>query len=338
MIEVDGSYGEGGGQVLRTAVSLAAVLGKEVRIDNIRAGRPTPGMMAQHVTSVEAVALIADAQVDGLHTGSKEIIFRPGKLVGGEFELDIGTAGSIPLIIQTCIIPAALSKGSVSMLVRGGTDVKWSPPVDYLSLVHVPLAGMFGAYCEIDVVHRGFYPEGGGEVRVEIPRVGGFTGVRAVSRGEVTGIAGIAFSQNLPDHVTTRMRHAAMKRLIDVGNVRIATDIRKGRSTGTGITLAAKCENTVIGAAALGQKGVPAEKVGEVCADDLAETLTSGATIDEHALDQMLTYMALASSPSQFLVEEVTPHAETNMWVIERFLGQRFARRQVGKLVEVSTV
>lgn len=338
MIEVDGSYGEGGGQVLRTAVSLAAVLGKEVRVDNIRAGRPTPGMMAQHVASVEAVAQIADAQVDGLHTGSKEITFRPGKLIGGEFELDVGTAGSVPLVIQTCILPAALSKGSVSMIVRGGTDVKWSPPVDYLSLVHVPLAGMFGAHCEIDVVLRGFYPEGGGEVRVEMPRVGGLTGVRVGSRGEVTGIAGIAASQNLPDHVTTRMRHAAMKRLVDIGSVRITTDMRKGRSTGTGITLAAKCENTVIGTATLGQKGVPAEKVGEACADDLAETLASGATIDEHALDQMLTYMALASSPSRFLVEDVTPHAETNIWVIERFLGRRFAKRQVGKLVEVSTV
>ncbi len=338
MIEVDGSYGEGGGQVLRTAVSMAAVLGTDVRIDNIRAGRPTPGMMAQHVTSVEAVAQITDAQVDGLHTGSKEIVFRPGKLVGGEFELDVGTAGSIPLVIQACILPAALSKGAVSMLIRGGTDVKWSPPVDYLALVHVPLAGMFGLHCEIDVVRRGFYPEGGGEVRVEIPRVGGLTGARVASRGEVTGIEGIAHSQNLPEHIATRMKHAAMKRLIDTGQVRMTTDIRRGRSTGTGITLAAKCENTVIGAAALGEKGVPAEKVGERCADDLAESLASGATIDEHALDQVLTYMALASSPSSFLAEDVTPHAETNMWVIERFLGRRFARRQIGKLVEVSTV
>lgn len=337
MIEVDGSYGEGGGQVLRTAVSMAAVLGKEVRISNIRAGRPTPGMMAQHVTSVEAVAQIADAQVDGLHKGSREIVFHPGKLVGGEFELDVGTAGSIPLVVQACILPAALSKGAVSLVIRGGTDVKWSPPVDYLTLVHVPLAGMFGVQCEIDVVKRGFYPEGGGEVRAEIPRIGGVSGVKVASRGDVIGIDGIAVSQNLPDHVTTRMGNAAMKRLVDLGHVRIGSDIRRGHSTGTGITLAARCEHTVLGAAYLGEKGVSAEKVGEICAEDLAETLASGATADEHALDQMLTFMAVANSSSSFLVEDVTPHAETNMWVIERFLGQRFSRRQVGRLVEVAT-
>ena len=338
MIEVDGSYGEGGGQVIRTAVSLAAVLGKEVKVSNIRAGRPTPGMMAQHVTSVEAVAHLSDAQVDGLHIGSKEIVFHPGKLVGGEFELDVGTAGSIPLVIQTCMLPAALSKGSASLVVRGGTDVKWSPPVDYLTMVHAPLAGKFGVHCEVDVVRRGFYPEGGGEVRAEIPRVGGLTGVKVTSQGGLMGINGIAFSQNLPDHVTERLRHSVLKRLADLGNVRTTVDIRRGSSTGAGIVLAASCSNTVIGAAALGQKGVPAERVGENCAADLAETLASGVTADEHALDQMLTYMALAGSPSSFLVEDVTPHAETNMWVIERFLGRRFSRRQVGKLVEVATV
>ena len=338
MIEIDGSYGEGGGQVLRTAVSMAAVLGKEVKISDIRAGRPTPGMMAQHVTSVDAVARLSDAEVEGLFVGSKEVVFRPGRLVGGEFEFDIGTAGSIPLVVQACLLPAALSSGVVSIIARGGTDVKWSPPVDYLTLVHAPLAAKFGVLFDMDVVHRGFYPEGGGEVKVEIHRIGGLKGARVASRGDVSEVAGTAFSQNLPEHVTKRLKHAAMKRLVDIGQVRIAVDARRGHSTGAGIVLAARCENTVVGVGSLGEKGVPAERVGETCADDLSESLASGATVDEYALDQVLAYMAVASSPSSFLVEEITPHAETNMWVIEKFVGRRFTRRQAGRLIELSTV
>jgi RNA 3'-phosphate cyclase len=337
MIEIDGSHGEGGGQILRTAISLSAVRQEPVKIWNVRAGRPNPGLSAQHVTSIEAVAELCDAEVDGLFQGSKEITFRPGQIVGGDFEFDVGTAGSVSLIIQSCLLPAATSKTTVKLTVRGGTDVRWSPPMDYLTLVHMPMAKMFGVAFDTEIISRGFYPEGGGEVAVEISPASRLTGAQIPSPGQVRRIEGVAFAQNLPDHVLTRMKHAAMKQLVGFKEVKIDSNLSKGRSTGAGIVLASVCENTVLGQSALGEKGVRAEALGEGCAHDLMETVRSGAAVDEHMLDQILPYMALADEPSLATAEEMTGHAQTNIWVLEKFVGRRFDVKNAGNLVEVRT-
>jgi len=338
MIEIDGSIGEGGGQILRTSISLSAVTGQAMRITNIRAGRPNPGLSPQHVTSIEAVAQLCDADVDGLFAGSKEIVFRPGLLTGGEFDFDVGTAGSISLVIQSCLIPAVLSKARVAMTVKGGTDVKWSPPIDFMKMVHLPILARFGPACDLSLVSRGFYPEGGGEVRAEVSPTAKLLPVELGARGKVLGIEGIAYAQNLPDHVISRMKHSALKKLLDFREVVIDADLRKGHSTGAGIVLAARCENTIIAESALGARGIRSETLGERCAMDLLETLRSGATVDEHMLDQILPYMALAASGSRILAEEMTPHAETNIIVIERFLGKKFRTTKLEKLIEISTV
>ncbi len=337
MIDIDGAAGEGGGQILRTSIALSAVTGHEVRIRNIRANRPNPGLAPSHVTSIEAVARICDGEVDNLYAGSKDIVFRPGQLTGGRFELDVGTAGSISLVLQSCLIPAALSKARVVMRVNGGTDVKWSPPIDFMRMVHVPILNMFGPSCDIEIVARGFYPEGGGEVVMDVSPAGELAPVNLTSRGDVLRVEGVAFAQNLPEHVVTRMKHAALKRLIDFKEVKVDSDLLKGRSTGAGIVLCGVCENTFMGASALGEKGVRAEELGEGCARDLLETLGSGATVDEHTLDQILPYMALAKGSSTVLAEEMTQHAETNMSVVEAFLGRRFETRKKDGLVEVRT-
>jgi RNA 3'-phosphate cyclase len=338
MIEIDGSHGEGGGQILRTSLSLSAVTEQPVRIFNIRAGRQNPGLSPQHVTSIESVVELADAEVDGLHQGSKEITFRPKQLVGGTFEFDVGTAGSISLVIQSCILPAAMSRGQVTMSVRGGTDVRWSPPIDYLSLVHLPMLRLFEISCEMDLISRGFYPEGGGEVRVEIAPSGKPKGAELTNQGKILGIEGVTFSQNLPDHVATRIKHAAVKTLVDFRDVKIGSDMRRGHSTGAGIVLAARTENTILGESALGEKGIRSEVLGENCAQDLKETIRSGATVDQHMVDQILPCMALAEGPSAILAEEITGHAETNMWVIEEFLGKKFTMRRSNGLTEIRTI
>jgi RNA 3'-phosphate cyclase len=337
MIEIDGSHGEGGGQILRTAISMSAVTQESARILNIRAGRPKPGLSAQHVTSIEAVSELCDAEVDGLFPGSKEITFRPGQLVGGNFEFDVGTAGSISLIVLSCLLPAATSRATIRLNVKGGTDVRWSPPMDYLKLVHMAMAKMFGVTFDTEITSRGFYPEGGGEVAVEINPAGRLTGAQISSPGQVRRIEGVAFAQNLPDHVLTRMKHAATKQLVGSKEVKIDSNLSKGRSTGAGIVLASVCENTVLGQSALGEKGVRAEALGEGCAQDLMETVRSGATVDEHMLDQILPYMALADGPSLVTAEGMTSHAETNIWVLEKFVGRRFDVKKVGDLVEVRT-
>jgi len=338
MIEVDGAHGEGGGQILRTAVSLSAVLGEPVHVTGIRAGRPRPGLAAQHVTGVEAVAGLCDAEVDGLHVGSKDIEFRPGTLTGGEFALDVGTAGSTSLILQACLLPAAMSKAPVTLTLRGGTDTRWSPPIDYMRLVHLPLVRRMGVTFEVDVVRRGFYPEGGGEIVARVDRCPAVTGIDLSRPGDYLRISGVANAQNLPEHVASRMKHAALKNLVDHRDMRVDTDLRSGPSTGAAVVLAAEYEKTVLGASALGQRGVRAETLGETCASDLAETMRSGATADEHMADQLIPYMALAKGDSVFLAEELTGHAETNIWVVERYLGRRFATSKRDGLVEVRTV
>ncbi len=335
MMEIDGSFGEGGGQILRTSVSVSAVTSQPVRIFNIRAKRPNPGLAPSHITSLEAVAQIADAEVDGLYPGSKEIVFKPQQLTGGEFEFDVGTAGSISLILQACLIPAALSKRTVRLDIRGGTDVKWSPPIDYMRLVHAPMIAMLGVSCEIRIESRGFYPEGGGRIIAEISPVSKISCQEIRSAGKVLAVDGTAFAQNLPEHVVSRMKHSALKKLIDLPSVRIDSDLRKGTSTGAGIVLAARCENTILGESALGERGVRAERLGEDCAADLIETVRSGATVDEHMLDQILPYLALADGQSTVVAEELTMHAETNMRVIERLLGRKFETTNRNGLVEI---
>jgi RNA 3'-phosphate cyclase len=337
MIDIDGSHGEGGGQIIRTAISLSAVTGEHIRVDNIRAGRPSPGLQPQHVKAIEAVAEVCGADVDGLLPGSKEIIFKPGQLVAGDFEFDIGTAGSIPLVITSCLLPGLMSKAKLRITVRGGTDVRWSPPLDYLRLVHVPILNEFGGNCELELMSRGFYPEGGGVVVAEISPVGGLSRVDIGSQGKNVRIEGIAYAQNLPEHVVSRIKQSALKKLTEFKEVRIESNLRRGHSTGAGIVLSAVCENTVLGESALGEKGVRSETLGESCAEDLIETLKSGATVDEHMLDQVLLYMAVAEKGSRVITQELTGHAETNIWVIEQFLGKRFSVTQRDGLTEIRT-
>lgn len=338
MISIDGSRGEGGGQILRTALALSAFLGEDTRISNIRAGRPNPGLAPQHVTCIEAVAALCDAEVEGVEIGSKEISFVPGVVTGGEFEFDVGTAGSVSLVLTACIIPALGAKRDTRIIIRGGTDVNWSPSVDYIQLVHFPVAKLFGASMHLRVQARGFYPEGGGEAEIEIAPSARLHGVDMSSRGRCRTVSGIACTRNLPEHVVTRMKHAAIKNLIGFERVSIESDSGSGKSTGAGIVLAATCGHAVLGATALGKKGVRAEAVGEGCAADLIESCKSEATVDEHMLDQILPYMALAEGESIVVAEEMTQHARTNIAVIEEFLGRRFDVEEQEGLCRVRTV
>lgn len=338
MIEIDGAHGEGGGQVLRTAVAFSAVLREPVHVTRIRSNRPNPGLAAQHVAAMSAVAELCDAVVGGVEVGSKEVTFEPGVLSGGDFELDVGTAGSTSLVLQACVLPACLSKAPVTLRLKGGTDTRWAPPIDFMRMVHLPIVGHMGVSFDVDTVRRGFYPEGGGEVVARVDPCGQISSIDLGEKGALVGVSGVAYAQNLPEHVVKRMKHAALKGLIETKDVAIESDIRSGASTGAGIVLAAEYERSVVGASALGQRGVRAETLGETCVTDLAETMRSGATVDAYMLDQMIPYLAVAKGESSVVAEELTGHAETNIWVVERFLGKRFAVGRKGPLVEVRTV
>ncbi len=337
-LEIDGSYGEGGGQILRMAVALSAITATPVRITNIRAKRKNPGLAAQHVTAVQAVAKLCDAATEGAALGSQVLEFRPGPLRGGSFSFDVGTAGSITLVLQACL-PAAFMTGDVTLTIRGGTDVPWSPPLDYFDHVFLGLLRKMGARANVEVSTRGYYPRGGGLVRVAVERVREWTPIVLPTRGDIERIAGRAHASNLPKDVVKRIKSGALHHLSRYMTVRVHDEtLGPDRAVGPGgsIVLWAESSETILGASALAEKGKRAEKVGEEAAIALLNDIESGATIDARAADQVLVYAAMASGPSEFLVREVTEHTRTMMWLLGSFLGTQFDVASLRDLSRVS--
>ncbi len=329
VLEIDGSYGEGGGQLVRTAVALSAVTGKEIRVTNIRRNRPNPGLKQQHLKALEVTASICEARVSGLFPGSTELSFAPVEIKGGKYDIDIGTAGSITLLLQ-CLMPALpFAKEKVELTVRGGTDVAWAPTVDYLQQVTFRALDRLGYAGNVTLKKRGYYPKGGGKVSAffEPCRLWGFHFLK-----EEEEIKGISHASNLPAHVPLRQAEAASARLLEAGySSRIETQSFEDFSTGSGITLWAG----YIGGSALGERGLPAEKVGKRAAEEVITELRARASVDMHLADQLIPYMALAGN-SSYTVREISPHAATNIWVTEQFLDVKFRIEEKEDIFEVS--
>jgi len=328
MIEIDGAHGEGGGQLLRTAIALAAVKARPIRVVNVRARRSNPGLAPQHVAAVRAVAAMCDAQCEGAEPRSTALTFVPQRLRGGEYRLDVGTAGSIALVLQA-MLPAAVACGERCVIsVRGGTDVRAAPPIDYLRLVLLPLLEKLGIDAELTIERRGYYPRGGGEVRLELTPTSALSPFAVDEPGAVDRLEIHAHVSQLPREIAERMAGAALQMLPP--GVRVERHIEafaEGRSAGPGgaIVLRALTARTVLGAAQVAERGVRAERLGQLAGESLASDLRAGASLDVHAADQMLVYLALAPGESAFRVRELSSHARTAMWLIERLSGARFA-------------
>ena len=316
-MKLDGSYGEGGGQILRTAIALSAVTGIPVEIDNIRKNRPRPGISAQHMKAIESLASICNAEVHGCALHSTTLDFTPEKLQGGEYDIDIGTAGSIPLLLQ-CLMPAAIhATDDIKIRVMGGTDVSWSPSIDYLRYVTLSALSRMGYNCDITLIKRGYYPRGGGCVETVIRP----SKLHAEDFDEnmCDTITEISHCSNLPTHVAERQASSAKKILKDNGfDADISIEVNDYPSTGSGITL--WCGN--MGGIALGKRGVKAEKVGQNAAEAILSELNGGG-VDIYLADQLIPYIALAGGGS-FTTRMVTPHTKTNIWVTEQFLDVKF--------------
>ncbi len=323
MIEIDGSYGEGGGSVLRIATALSAVTSKPVHITNIRSGRPNPGLMAQHMNAVKAVADLSDASVKGLQVGSTEISFIPKSLSGGIYTIDIGTAGSISLILQAFMIPAAFSDGPVKIRIIGGTDIRWAPSVDYVENVKLPILRLMGYDAHINIIQRGYYPRGGGILEVEVEPISKLKPLN-VSSLEFDGICGISHSVKLPSHVAERQARSAKKILSDEGyrSEIIIKSSEDAIAPGSSIFLWTNGLTPVSGSS-VGKPGKKAEKVGFEAAKQILYHISRRSSVDKYMGDQLIPYMALAGS-SSIKTAELTQHALTNIHITEKFINKKF--------------
>ena len=344
MIEIDGSFGEGGGQIVRTAVALSAVTGKPVRITRIRQGRPKPGLAAQHARAIMALAGICDARTSGIEPGSSEIVFTPGEIQGGRHRVEIGTAGSVTLLMQ-CLLPALLRVGAPSSLqIQGGTDVQWAPTVDYFKYVFLPALSSFGAKVGLEVLRRGYYPRGQGEVLLQVEpatlkasHLEDRTGATCQSIQNISSmqntVQGASHCSNLPEHVAARQADSAAEALKQAGfSAQISREVLCLPSMGSGITLWSGCK----GASCLGERGLPAEKVGRRAAKELIVELKSGATVDVHLADQLIPYLALAGG--SYTVREISLHARTNIWTAGHFLDAEIGIKEEKGIFRIESV
>jgi len=323
LIKIDGSHGEGGGQILRTALALSAFLRKPFTISHIRSKRPNPGLQAQHLEAVMASARITEAQTEGVKFGSQEITFVPQEVLPGEYQFELRTAGSVTLLLQAIFLPLCFSKGISTVTLIGGTHVLWSPSFHYLSEVFLRTLEKMGVSAEAAIEKWGFYPKGGGRIQLKINPVQELKPISLTDRGSLENIRGISAISNLPRHVSARQKEHALKRIqrelqID-GEITILDNV-PSNGPGSFLFLLAECERGLAGFSSLGARGKPAERVADEAVDSLKIFLESEGCIDPYLADQLAPFMALAKGNSSFTTAQTTGHLLTNLWVIQLFL------------------
>ena len=320
MLTIDGSHGEGGGQILRTAISLSVVTHTPVTITNIRANRPKPGLKPQHYTALLLMKQLSQAKTEGLEIGSSTLSFSPGMIKSGRYQFDVGTAGSITLVFQTCLPSALQISSPLEIQLTGGTDVRWSPSWDYLIFVFLPFLRQCGLHVDATLVRRGYYPKGGGRAVLRIHPCEKIQGILFDQPPVYKTIGGRVHVGALPDHVGVRMKHHVVKSLLKQGfHADISLDAQTTLSPGAGVSLWAVADTGRLGCCVLGEKGVPAETVASTAVQTILDDIVVGATLDEHLFDQILLYLVLAKGKSVCYVRSVSSHAQTTMWLLQQF-------------------
>ena len=324
---IDGSYGEGGGQILRSTLSLSAITGRPVRIENLRANREKPGLAAQHLTSVRAAAMLCDAEVEGAELGSRALQFSPRKPVrAGDYFLDVaqaregGSAGAVMLVLQTLMLPLVLASGVSTVTLRGGTHVQMSPSYDYVHDVWLPTLARMGVNAELALVRSGWYPVGRGEVQLQITGAAKLLPLRLEHRGPLLAVTGRALAANLPGHICERMASRA-RDLLDQAEIKAEIEpvVLKAACPGAGLYLTAHYENSLAGFGGQGKRGNPAEQIAEETCSALLHHYHSGAALEQHLADQLILPAALCRGESVFGVDHISSHLVTNAWVVQRF-------------------
>lgn len=339
-IIINGSYGEGGGQILRSSLALSIITGRPIRITDIRANRPNPGLAAEHLTAVLAAAEICDAAVDGVKLDSTEISFTPGAPArAARYSWDVGaarpegSAGAATLILHTVYPPLALANGITHMRISGGTHVAWSPTADYLMDVWAPMQALIGPAATVTLTKWGWYPAGGGEIAAAIasPDNARFRPLTLTGRGPLTRISGRAVGQNRPQEFAHQIADYARTRLAPLA---VETEITpltlSGNGIASGLFLTAEYSNCRAGFSAIEKPDSPPDtsQLAAQATDALLSHHRSQATFDQHLADQLLLPLALSDGPSRITVEKTSGHLQTQAKLLEYFDLATIAFRQ----------
>ena len=330
MLEIDGSQGEGGGQILRTSLTLAMVTGTGIRIENIRAGREKPGLMRQHLACVNAAQAASNAKVSGAEVGSTEITFRPNAVKAGDYHFAVGTAGSTTLIFQTVLPALALAEGVSTLSFEGGTHNIWAPSFDFVALAYAPLMRqVMGVEIEMKMIRHGFYPQGGGQWQAMIKPSAHLRGLELLDTGELIDKEAIATSANIPDHVAVRELEKIAKLCQWPDDV---LKVERVESMGSGNIVSMRlfyeaCTEVV---ECVGKVGVSEEKVARRAVQAIRRFQAAGVPVGEHLADQLMLPMAIGDG-GVFRTLKPSMHAQTNRDVIHLFTDKRFVFEELAK-------
>jgi len=321
-VTIDGSCGEGGGQILRTSLALSALTGKDLEIFNVRAGRSKPGLRAQHLQAVKAAAAICRAEVSGADIASQAVRFAPGRVRAGDYRFDIGTAGSTSLVLQTVYLPLALSTDRPSRVaITGGTHVPMAPCFHYLDAQWRHFLERLGLTVMLRMKSAGYYPRGGGEITGAIKPAEHVSALTISERGNLTRIVGISSVTGLPLSIAERQKQQAEKRLAGIDcPVEIEIADIAGVAQGTMLLLLAEFEHSRACYCGLGARGKRAEAVADEAADQMLRFIDGAGHVDEHLADQIILPLSLAQGTSSFVTPQVNSHLLTNAEVIRHFL------------------
>jgi RNA 3'-terminal phosphate cyclase (ATP) len=342
MIEVDGSAKSGSGTILRMSVALSAVIGQPLHIFNIRQNRPEPGLKPQHLEAVLTAAKLCDAELTGAELKSRELWFKPKKVKSGNIEAEIGTAGSIPMLLMTVLPICASAEEPVHLRVsKGGTDVSHSPTINYLRFVFLPTLKRMGLTASITVHRYGYYPKGMGEVTLTVEPCKGLRPIFLRSFGKLERIKGVSVCTFLAERKVAERQASAAREYLNGKNlattdVQTVNDMSNPLQKGSSLVLWAETDSGVIlGADAIGELRKPSESVGQEAAEKLYSEVSAEPTVDLHLADMLIPYVALAEGKSAYLTRTLSDHLETNIWLAEKLLSVRFAVEKSGHLYKV---
>jgi RNA 3'-terminal phosphate cyclase (ATP) len=346
LLAIDGAYGEGGGQIVRTAVALAALTGRGIRIDSIRAKRPNPGLAAQHLTAIRAAAQVCDGHMVGDSLGSRSLTFFPRtRPKPGSYAFDVGparpggSAGAATLVLAAVLLPLAFAAGRSIVRIKGGTHVPWSPPYDYANDVWLPALAGLGVTATLALKAWGWFPRGEGAIEAVIEGQAALAlkPLVLIERGPFRRVFGRAAAANLPPHVAQRMTDrakAGLRRLSPRAAI-VAENVRAA-SPGAGLFLTLEYERARAGFGALGEAGTASEAVADAAVQALLAHHQGGAPVDRYLADQLVPALALAKGPSEFAAAEASGHLRANAWLIERFGLARVAIAEAAGGVRVT--